>query len=515
MGWLPFFLPRYSRYGKWGEAMNLLDLYRDDIDGRITSVSGGKEYRGPCPKCGGNDRFGVWPQQDNGRGSFFCGRGKDGGGNGCGIGGDAVQYLRDVRGYTYQEACDCLGIEARRGGESLQYRTPVPPKKYQDPAFVPQALNYPEDVVDAGLWHDHGMKFVEACHAALLARPTSIAYLMARGISMASITRYQLGFHAGEERDGKQYEPSFRPWPSWGLKDEKRENGKHRMLILPAGLVIPYIVDGRLHRITIRLIKPDPKQPKKKYHYVRGSIRDVWMSNPKACAFVIQEAELDCIAVAEAAGDLVGTIGLGSTGVKPEIRSAASLTRAIAILDALDYDGAGAKAGKWWRDQYPQCSRWPVPQGKDAGEAFAAGVSLRTWILAGLPSIFHDHPSHEPAKHKNAPNPAEVAPKVIDHGSQAGEDPAAVARVERILQEKKCPPTSDVKELKSLLEEASGFFRIYDHGNAVGPEIPPDWTYENREKRARIAELLFTSESVGILIENLADGLYGPRQIPV
>jgi len=489
---LLFFLPRCSRRDE-GVGINLLDLYRDDIDSRVTSVSGGKEYRGPCPKCGGNDRFGVWPQQDNGRGTFFCGRGKNGGGNGCGIGGDAIQYLRDVRGYTYQEACDCLGIEARRGGESLQYRTPVPPKQFQDPAFVPQTLNYPEDVADAGLWHEHGMKFVEACHAALLRRPASIAYLMARGISMASITRYKLGFHAGEERDGKQYEPSFRPWPSWGLKDEKRGNGKHRMLILPAGLVIPYIVEDRLHRITIRLIKPDPKQPKKKYHYVRGSIRDVWMSNPRARAFVIQEAELDCIAVAEAAGDLVGTIGLGSTGVKPEIRSAASLTRAITILDALDYDEAGAKAGKWWREQYPQCSRWPVPKGKDAGEAFAAGISLRAWILAGLPPVFHECPPIEPESVK---------------------DPAD-SRIERILQEKKYPQHSEVKELKTLLEEASGFFRIYDQGNAVGPEIPPDWSFENRKKRARISELLFTSESIGHLIENLADGLYGPGQIPV
>jgi len=495
--------------------MNLLDLYRDDVDGRIVSVSGGKEYRGPCPKCGGNDRFGVWPQQDNGRGTFFCGRGKDGGGNGCGIGGDAIQYLRDVRGYTYQEACDCLGIEARRGGESLQYRTPVPPKQFQDPAFIPQTLNYPEDVVDAGLWHEHGMKFVEACHAALLRRPASIAYLMARGISMTSITRYKLGFHAGEERDDKQYEPSFRPWPSWGLKDEKRENGKHRMLILPAGLVIPYVVDDRLHRITIRLIKPDPKQPKKKYHYVRGSIRDVWMSNPEARAFVIQEAELDCIAVAEAAGDLVGTIGLGSTGVKPEIRSAASLTRAIAILDALDYDEAGAKAGKWWREQYPQCSRWPVPKGKDAGEAFTAGINLRTWLLAGLPPVFHEHPAVEPAVKEDIPEAVEVAPEARVRGSQTVSETAAAARVEQILQGKKIPSSNDVEELKNLLEEAGGFFRIYDQGNAVGPEISPDWSYENRQKRARISELLHLSESVGALIENLADGLYGPGQIAV
>ena len=39
--------------------MNILDLYREDVDGKILSVSGGQEYRGPCPVCGGDDRFGV------------------------------------------------------------------------------------------------------------------------------------------------------------------------------------------------------------------------------------------------------------------------------------------------------------------------------------------------------------------------------------------------------------------------------------------------------------------------
>ena len=34
--------------------MNILDLYREDVDGKILSVSGGQEYRGPCPVCGGD-----------------------------------------------------------------------------------------------------------------------------------------------------------------------------------------------------------------------------------------------------------------------------------------------------------------------------------------------------------------------------------------------------------------------------------------------------------------------------
>jgi hypothetical protein len=491
--------------------MNLLDLYRDDIDGhgKVISVAGGKEYRGPCPVCGGTDRFGVWPQQNNGKGSFYCGRGS-GAGNGCEIGGDAVEYLKQVRKYSFQEACECLGIEYKRGGRHLRLSTPVPPKRYNQDRFSPRTLGYPEDVVDPDKWHEHGMKFVQQCHEALLNRPTSIAYLMARGISMEMIKKHLLGFHAGETKDGKQYLPSFRPWPSWGLNDEKKESGKHRMLILPAGLVIPYIVNDRLHRLTIRLIKPDPSQPKKKYHYVRGSIRDAWMSNPSARAFVVQEAELDSIAVEAAAGDLVGTIGLGSTDTKPDSRAYKALRNAISILVAMDFDqprlnertgkmeSPGATASGWWKSEFSQSTRWPVPQGKDAGEAFGLGVDLRTWILAGLPSILVPEERHsEPV---SPPIRTEIEEEI---------------RIEKILHDKKYPPTNEVLELKQLLAESDGFIQLYDCGNNLGIEVDRQWSLDNRAKRRRMTQLLYGSNAVFTMLCNLADGNYKAVNLPV
>lgn len=503
--------------------MNLLDLYRDDVNGigKVISVSGGREYRGPCPKCGGEDRFGVWPEQNNGTGSFFCGRGASGG-NGCGIGGDAIQYLRDARNYSYHEACDLLGITPARGGESLQYKSPSAPKKYTEPEFVAKELDYPEDVVDPAMWREHGMKFVDECHEAIWKRPTSLAYLMARGINREQIAKYKIGFHIGSTRGDQQYLPTFRPWPSWGLKPETKEGGKYRMIMLPAGLVLPYIVDGMLRRITIRLVKPDPKQPKKKYHYVRGSIRDLWVSNPGAKAFVLQEAEFDCVAVDGAVGDLIGTIGLGSTGTKPDSRAAAILKNSLTILDALDFDAprrnpqtgrverAGAAGGIWWKENYPQYKRWPVPAGKDAGEAFAEGVDLRTWIMAGLPPVFQEKPV---PKTEQLPRESTV---VIPNTPSSNEvRKPEQQRIDRILKEKKIPQTDEVQELKKLLSQAQGFFRIYGKGTGVGPVVSPEWSEKNTEKRSRISWLLYNSESIGHVVENLADGLYGPDHLCV
>lgn len=42
---------------------------------------------------------------------------------------------------------------------------------------------------------------------------------------------------------------------------------------------------------------------------------------------------------------------------------------------------------RWWRDRYPQAKLWPVPAGKDPGEAFAKGVDIREWLRGGCPGI--------------------------------------------------------------------------------------------------------------------------------
>lgn len=213
-------------------------------------------------------------------------------------------------------------------------------------------------------------------------------------------------------------------------------------------------------------------------------MRDVWLSNPSAKAFVTSEAELDCIAVDEAAGDLVGTVGIGSTGVKPERVAAEALSQSLCILDGLDYDQAGANAGAWWKETYPQSKRWPVPEGKDPGEAFAAGVDLRVWVLAGLPPVFHDQPA-----------PVRV--------SKTNDLPAADPQAAVVHDSK-----SDLAELRQLLQESRGAFIIYDQGGSVKREIPDDWARANVDAAARISDLLYRSDVVGDFFMELADGLY-------
>jgi len=171
--------------------MNILDLYTEDMS--VSPHRAGAEYQGPCPGCGGTDRFCIYPAQGSekapGMGTYHCGHGK--GGNGCGKGGDAIQYLIDFRGLSFRDACLVLGVECG-SGSAMSYKIPVPRHR---PAqkFSAAERGYPAHVEDPELWSKKGLEFVDRCHEVLLGRPKTINYLAGRGISITSIKKYRLG----------------------------------------------------------------------------------------------------------------------------------------------------------------------------------------------------------------------------------------------------------------------------------------------------------------------------------
>ena len=59
----------------------------------------GRELVGPCPRCGGRDRFAVNPS----KGLWNC--------RGCSCGGDAIDLVRHVDGSSYRQAVGVLGEE--------------------------------------------------------------------------------------------------------------------------------------------------------------------------------------------------------------------------------------------------------------------------------------------------------------------------------------------------------------------------------------------------------------------
>ena len=102
--------------------------------------------------------------------------------------------------------------------------------------------------------------------------------------------------------------------------------------------------------------------------------------------FLIVESELDAWLIWQEAADLIGIVAMGAAGMKPDNFSHSLLLKSEKILNALDYDPAGARySWKFWPATYgPKVKRWPVPIGKDPSDAWHRGLNIRAWIEAGI-----------------------------------------------------------------------------------------------------------------------------------
>lgn len=139
---------------------------------RVASTNGG-EYVSPCPDCGGDDRFHVWPNEGE-TGRYWCRQ--------CGKKGDLIDFLCWQKGKSFKEACEAVGKtppqrrkvftdtssfkksktpegvqftqHKRRISTDLSWLKPAPPKEYQ---FKPQ----PKEAERLNQQTDEAIKLIE------------------------------------------------------------------------------------------------------------------------------------------------------------------------------------------------------------------------------------------------------------------------------------------------------------------------------------------------------------------
>lgn len=352
--------------------MNLLDRVSKHGTYKKAGNYGEGEWQGPCPLCGGTDRFHVFPNQGD-HGTVWC--------RSCDLKGDAIEYLMKVEGLAFRDAAKEVGKEI--SDEDTTHNAPRFKKPKGDEAFQPRSVTTP-----AEKWTEHAQKLVEWSHLQLLGNPDQLAWLSARGLDRKAVESYRLGWNPGEkEKD------LYRARESWGLETVLKDNGKPKKLWIPIGLTIPCFQGDNLHRVRIRRPEGDPR-----YYLLPGSGTAPLFLGRDRKAFVIVESELDALLIHHLAGDLVGVISNGNSTAKPDSDCNIALISAMAVLIALDSDDAGMNASVWWKKQYPQAERWPVPIGKDPGDAYKAGVDIREWVKAGLPpALTLPRPAKPPA----------------------------------------------------------------------------------------------------------------------
>ncbi len=330
--------------------MNLLDLlHADGFQLKRVATTGGGEYTCPCPFCGYEwYTFRVWPNKEDGR--YWCRR--------CLKSGDGIQYLRDLKGMTYQEACHHLGQEPK--AQRLTAR-PAPtawtPKDKEAPGELWQknARAFLDDAI-RNLWAPAGASVRQWLHTE-------------KGLSDDTIKKAMLGY-APEDLNASR--------ALWGLPESESDR-----LWIPAGLVIPFLQGETVHRLRIRRENPTDGR---RYIVVSGSSSAPTTWCHDKAGVVVVESELDGLLLDQEAGDLCAVVALGSAQAKPDRMTHDLLTAAPSILAAMDSDEAGARAAwQFWPTTYgPKVKRWPCVKGKDPSEARKNGLNIREWIIAGL-----------------------------------------------------------------------------------------------------------------------------------
>lgn len=314
---------------------NVFDLAQNDTHLKKVSGSGGGEYAGPCPFCGGRDRFRVQPSNKEG-GRWYCRH--------CGGGkwNDACDYIMRRNSVTFPEAKRLLD------GDSPF----APITRKPQPEQAPQH----QAEYDTEVWAARAMEFTAYCEGMLLSDagfPTVDWLADDRGIATEVICRARLGYNPKDIWDAPE---------RWGYPKS------HEKIYLSHGLVIPNIDTAGIHAIKIRRGEAD-----KKYTQVKGS--GVWMYGGWTCSEetlvgLMFESELDALlAVSSGYGCAYLALPAGQK-IHPRYQYIFQDVQDVVVMPDNDEPGkahaaAMAKAKNFYAGMIP-------PAGKDLGEYYQA-----------------------------------------------------------------------------------------------------------------------------------------------
>jgi len=304
---------------------SFLSCLEKEIPLRKVAATHGGEYAGPCPFCGGKDRFRAWPEQ----GKYWCRQ--------CGAHGDAIDYLRRKHGMSFREAVRAVGGTLPPAGQQAA-QAPVT-EKPSSPS-----------------WSAAGERLAAECHEALAKDKAALAWLHGRGLSDRTIAEFGLGFNAG--------------------------TGYRYGVYLPAGWVIPMQgVDGGFYGLQVR--QPDGMTPK--YKLVAGSHHPLLGRLTGKHCLLVTEGGFDAMLAWQEVGDLVDVATLGSCKADP-LPWALHLLSYQRILLCYDLDDAGEQGrAKWAGIGGVVQVRLPLSGGKDVTDFVKAGGDLRAWVGSLLP----------------------------------------------------------------------------------------------------------------------------------
>jgi hypothetical protein len=199
---------------------------------------------------------------------------------------NAITYLMEMRGFTKQEALLAVGWKPKDGSEPHF----ITPASAQDAR--PQWDEPPER------WQYAARDFYRACQETLWsdAGRAALDYLRGRGLTDGTIRFAMPGYHPQEECG---------PGHIWG---------RPKPVMLWQGIVIPWLYQGNVWRITIRDERVESGNGR--YRQVSGGSNGLYLADSLALkrpAVVVAEGEFDALSVAQECGKRVAVVATGTT----------------------------------------------------------------------------------------------------------------------------------------------------------------------------------------------------------
>jgi len=319
----------------------------------IASVVGvqprGHWYEGPCPFCGGKDRFYINANK-NAWGCRQCTPGYS----------DPLAFVAKREGYDLNHAGEMklalaqLNIEP----EALPQRTttPKPPERAATDMSTEYACYMPS-------WQAGARAFVDDSYADYSARE----YVTGRGIELELIRKHHIGFNRCAYSD------------KWGETE----------VYLKRGVVIPTYHHNQFWRIRFRLMNVTDG---KKYKQIAGGGNSLFYARPLVAGgvVVLVEGEFDALALASAlirAQEKTGNTKLeriapvatcGTTQSRV-MRHVVALSTQKHVLVAFDAEDAGETASRWWLERLKN-SRRLVPTEHDVNDMVTSGRDMVAWL---------------------------------------------------------------------------------------------------------------------------------------
>ena len=339
-------MPRLTREQiAQAKDVDLLALAGADTELRRIAVH---EYAGPCPFCGGTDRFHVQP--DSGR--WFC-RQCTGEPNQTGW-QDAIDYIRRRQQVAFPEAVACL---------SSTSRWPTPRHRTRPAAMTGHRLAW-----KLPAWQLAARSDLEQAQATLASAEGELGrhYLAARGLGPNTWQVWGLGL-------------------AWLWHPQRQQQ-------LPA-LLLPWWMGRRLSAVQHRYIAPGLDRHER-YGQRAGGERllcGLQLLARRPTLFLV-EGELNALSLWQVCGDQADVLSWGPQGnlMRPPVLALASLLarryrRLVVWADEPDLAQLGLEALKAYSALPASICAIGSPEGRDANDLLQAG-ELAAFLQTHLPA---------------------------------------------------------------------------------------------------------------------------------